>query len=115
MKYVCESYSRVGSCVVYISLVYHFSMSDDPLQRAQAAALELLRALPAGITPPVTERLTPAISRVHGPNHWLHCPRHWSDLITYHPTSLYTDSSVATSMLVKQRLAREDRSCDSPC
>jgi hypothetical protein len=27
--------------------------------------------------------------------------RHWSDLITYHPTTLYTDSSVATSMLTK--------------
>ena len=29
------------------------------------------------------------------------CCRHWADLITYHPTTLYTDSSVATSMLTK--------------
>ena len=31
----------------------------------------------------------------------LMCVRHWADIITYHPTSVYTDSSVATSMLVK--------------
>ena len=29
------------------------------------------------------------------------CVRHWSDLITYHRTSVYTDSAVATSMLTK--------------
>ena len=29
------------------------------------------------------------------------CVRHWSDLITYHNTAVYTDSSVATSMLTK--------------
>ena len=29
------------------------------------------------------------------------CVRHWADLITYHPTTVYTDSAVATSMLVK--------------
>ena len=29
------------------------------------------------------------------------CCRHWADLITYHPTTLYTDSAVATSMLTK--------------
>jgi hypothetical protein len=29
------------------------------------------------------------------------CCRQWADLITYHPTTLYTDSSVATSMLTK--------------
>jgi site-specific DNA-cytosine methylase len=29
------------------------------------------------------------------------CIRHWSDLITYHPTTVYTDSAVATSMLTK--------------
>ena len=29
------------------------------------------------------------------------CVRHWADLVTYHPTSVYTDSSVATSMLTK--------------
>ena len=29
------------------------------------------------------------------------CIRQWADLITYHPTTVYTDSSVATSMLTK--------------
>ena len=29
------------------------------------------------------------------------CVRHWSDLISYHPTTVYTDSSVAASMLTK--------------
>ena len=29
------------------------------------------------------------------------CVRHWSDLITYHKTFVYTDSAVATSMLTK--------------
>ena len=29
------------------------------------------------------------------------CVRQWSDLITYHPTTVYTDSAVATSMLTK--------------
>ena len=29
------------------------------------------------------------------------CCRQWADLITYHPTTLYTDSSVASSMLTK--------------
>ena len=29
------------------------------------------------------------------------CVRHWADLITYHPTTVFTDSSVATSMLTK--------------
>ena len=29
------------------------------------------------------------------------CVRAWSDLITYHPTTVYTDSSVAASMLTK--------------
>ena len=29
------------------------------------------------------------------------CVRHWSDLISYHPTTLFTDSSVAASMLTK--------------
>ena len=29
------------------------------------------------------------------------CCRAWADLITYHPTTLYTDSAVATSMLTK--------------
>ena len=29
------------------------------------------------------------------------CVRHWSDLITYHPTTVYTDSSVASSLLKK--------------
>ena len=29
------------------------------------------------------------------------CVRKWADLITYHPTVIYTDSSVATSMLTK--------------
>ena len=29
------------------------------------------------------------------------CVRHWADLITYHPTSVYTDSAVAVSMLTK--------------
>lgn len=29
------------------------------------------------------------------------CVRHWSDLIAYHPTTIYTDSSVAASMLTK--------------
>ena len=29
------------------------------------------------------------------------CIRHWSDLVTYHPTTVYTDSAVAASMLTK--------------
>ena len=29
------------------------------------------------------------------------CIRHWAELITYHPTTVYTDSAVATSMLTK--------------
>ena len=29
------------------------------------------------------------------------CVRHWSDVISYHPTTVYTDSSVAASMLTK--------------
>ena len=29
------------------------------------------------------------------------CVRHWSDLITYHPTTVYTDSAVASSLLKK--------------
>ena len=29
------------------------------------------------------------------------CVRHWADLITYHPTTVYTDSAVAVSMLTK--------------
>lgn len=29
------------------------------------------------------------------------CVRHWSDLISYHPTTVYTDSAVAASMLTK--------------
>ena len=31
----------------------------------------------------------------------LMCVRHWADVITYHPTTVFTDSSVATSMLTK--------------
>ena len=29
------------------------------------------------------------------------CIKHWAELITYHPTTVYTDSAVATSMLTK--------------
>ena len=29
------------------------------------------------------------------------CIRHWAEIITYHPTTVYTDSAVATSMLTK--------------
>jgi len=29
------------------------------------------------------------------------CVRHWAEIITYHPTTVYTDSAVATSMLTK--------------
>ena len=29
------------------------------------------------------------------------CVRHWSDLITYHPTTVFTDSAVAASMIHK--------------
>ncbi|RPG36136.1 MAG: hypothetical protein CBB72_004845, partial [Muricauda sp. TMED12] len=45
------------------------------------------------------QRNYPAFDRESGAI--LVCVRHWSDLITYHPTTVYTDSSVATSMLSK--------------
>ena len=45
------------------------------------------------------QRNYPAFDREAGAA--LLCIRHWADLITYHPTTLYTDSSVATSMLTK--------------
>ena len=45
------------------------------------------------------QRNYPAFDRESGAI--LLCCRHWADLITYHPTTIYTDSSVATSMLTK--------------
>ena len=46
-----------------------------------------------------SQRNYPAFDRESGAI--LLCCRHWSDLITYHPTTVYTDSSVATSMMTK--------------
>ena len=47
----------------------------------------------------VAQRNYPAFDKEAGAI--LLCIRHWSDVITYHKTRLYTDSSVATSMLTK--------------